>query len=152
MVSANTAVEWFCFHCMKVGHWSRRCPTPHVNCHDTDCVLPKWHPHYGDHCPVYDPYMSDHDRRHRRRLCTLARQTAEAAKRTLTPKPPSPPPLPMPLPGAFPKPRPVSPVQAGCAIDYDQDGSTYRRRWELARAYNPPRTRGDNWSQFSERQ
>jgi hypothetical protein len=151
MVSANTAAEWFCFHCMKVGHWSRRCPTPHVNCHDTDCILPQWHPHFGDHCPIYDPYMSEGDRRHRRRQRALARQTAEATERTLMPKPPTPPPLPLPLPGAFPEPRPPSPVQAGCAVDHDQDGSAYRRQWELARAYNPPRTRGDNWSQFSKR-
>jgi hypothetical protein len=151
MVSANTAAEWFCFHCMKVGHWSRRCPTPHVNCHDTDCILPQWHPHYGDHCPVYDPYMSEHDRCHRRRQRMLACQTTEAAEHTLTPKPPTPPLLPQPLPSTFPEPQPVSPIQAGCAVDFDQDGSTYRRQWELARAYNPPRTRGDNWSQFSER-
>jgi hypothetical protein len=61
MVSANTAVEWFCFYCLQVGHWSCRCPTPHVNCHDTNCILPQWHPNFGDHCPVYDPYMSDKD-------------------------------------------------------------------------------------------
>jgi hypothetical protein len=61
MVSANTAAEWFCFHCLWVGHWSRRCPTPHVNCHDTDCILLQWHPNFGDHCPVYDPYMSNWD-------------------------------------------------------------------------------------------
>jgi Chromo (CHRromatin Organisation MOdifier) domain len=61
MVSVNTAAEWFCFHCLRVGHWSRQCPTPHVNCHDTDCILPQWHPNYGDHCPVYNPYMSDCD-------------------------------------------------------------------------------------------
>jgi hypothetical protein len=151
MVSTNTAAEWLCFHCMKVGHWSRRCPTPHVNCHDTDCILPQWHPHFGDHCPIYDPYMSERDHRHRRRQRTLARQTAKAAECTLTPKPPTPPPLPMSLPGAFPKPHPASLVQAGCATDYDQDGSAYCCRWELARAYNPPHTRGDNWSQFSER-
>jgi hypothetical protein len=150
MVSANMAAEWFCFHCMKVGHWSRRCTTPHVNCHDTDCILPQWHPFYGDHCPVYDLYMSDHDRHHRRRLHTLAHQTAEAAERTLTLKPPSPLPLPMPLPSTFPEPQPTSPAQTGCAVDFDQNGSAYRRRWELAWAYNPPRTRGDNWSQFSE--
>jgi Chromo (CHRromatin Organisation MOdifier) domain len=150
MVSANTAAEWFCFHCLRVGHWSRRCPTPHVNCHDTDCILPQWHPHYGDHCPVYDLYMSKRDRRHRRRQRTLARQTAEAAERTLTPKPPMPLPLPMLLPSAFPEPQPASPAQAGCAVDYDQVGSAYCRNWELAHAYNPPRTRGDNWSQFSE--
>jgi hypothetical protein len=93
--------------------------------------------------------MSDRDHRQRHRQRMLARQTAEAAERTLTPRPPTPPPLPLPLPGAFPE--PASPVQAGCAVDYDQVGSTYRRRWELDRAYNPPRTRGDNWSQFSER-
>jgi Chromo (CHRromatin Organisation MOdifier) domain len=150
MVSANTAAEWFCFHCLRVGHWSRRCLTPHVNCHDTDCILPQWHPHYGDHCPVYDPYMSKHDRRHHRRQRTLARQTAEAAKCTLTLKPPTPPPLPLPLPSAFPELQPTSPVQASCAVDYDQVGSAYRRNWELTCAYNPPRTRGDNWSQFSE--
>jgi hypothetical protein len=151
MVSANTAAEWFCFHCLRVGHWSRWCPTPHINCHDTDCIFPQWHPNYGDHCPVYDPYMSECDRRHRRRQRTLAHQTAEAAERTLTPKLPMPPPLLPVLPGAFPEPQPASPVQAGCAIDHDQAGSAYRRNWELARAYNPPRTRGDNWSQFSER-
>jgi hypothetical protein len=95
--------------------------------------------------------MSKRDRHHRWRQRTLARQTAEAAERTLTPKPPMPPPLPLSLPGAFPEPQPVSPVQAGCTVDYDQVGSAYRRNWELARAYNPPRTRGDNWSQFSER-
>jgi hypothetical protein len=151
MVSVNTAAEWFCFHCMKVGHWSRQCPTPHINCHDTDCILPQWHPHYGDHCPMYDPYMSKRDQRHRRHQRMLACQTAEAAKRTLTPKPPTPPPLPLSLPGAFPELQPPSPVQVGCAVDHDQAGSAYRCRWELARAYNPPRTRGDNWSQFSER-
>jgi Zinc knuckle len=151
LVSANTAAEWFCFHCMRVGHWSRQCPTPHVNCHDTDCILPRWHHYYGDRCPVYDPYMSEHDRCHRRCQRTLACQTAEAAECTLTPKPPSPPPLPLPLPGAFPKPQLPSPVQAGCAVNHDQDGSAYHCRWELARAYNPPRTQGNNWSQFSER-
>jgi hypothetical protein len=132
LVSANMAAEWFCFHCLCVGHWSRRCPTPHVNCHDTDCILPQWHPNFGDHCPVYDPHMSDHDRRHCRHQCTLACQMAEAAERTLTPKPPTPPPLPLPLPGAFPEPQPLSPVQAGCAVNHDQEGSAYHRRWELA--------------------
>jgi hypothetical protein len=140
MVSANTAAEWFCFHCLRVGHWSRQCLTPHVNCHNTDCILPQWHPNYRDHCPIYDPYMSKRDRRHHRRQCTLACQTAEAAERTLTLKLPTPPPLPLPLPGAFPKPQPVSPVQAGCTVDYNQAGSAYRRNWELAQAYNPPRT------------
>jgi hypothetical protein len=61
MVSVNTVAEWFCFHCLCVGHWSRWCPTLHVNCHDTDCILPQWHPNFGDHCPIYNPYMSDHD-------------------------------------------------------------------------------------------
>jgi Chromo (CHRromatin Organisation MOdifier) domain len=145
MVSANMAAEWFCFHCLRVGHWSRRCPTPHVNCHNTDCILPWWHPHYGDHCPVYDPYMSEHDRHHHRRQRTLAHQMAEDTECTLTPKPPTPPPL----PSAFPEHRPTSPVQAGCAVDYDQTGSAYRRAWEAVCTYNPPRTRGDNWSQFS---
>jgi hypothetical protein len=138
MVSANMAAEWFCFHCMRVGHWSRWCPTPHVNCHDTDCILPLWHPHYGDHCPVYNPHLSKHNRCQCRRQRTLARCTAEATERTLTLKPPSLPPLL--LPGAFPEPRPVSPIQAGCAVDYDQVSSAYRRNWELARAYNPPHT------------
>jgi hypothetical protein len=41
---------------------------------------------------------------------------------------------------------PASLVQAGCAIDYDQMGSAYRHAWEIARAYNLPRTQGDNWS------
>jgi hypothetical protein len=94
--------------------------------------------------------MSERDRRHRHCQRTLARQTAEDAERTLTPKPPTPPPLPPSLPGAFPKPQPMSPVQAGCAVDYDQAGSAYHRNWERARAYNPPRMREDNWSQFSE--
>jgi hypothetical protein len=129
MVSANTAAEWFCFHCLCVGHWSRRCPTPHVNCHDTDCILPQWHPNYGDHCPVYDLYMSECDCRHCHRQRTLARQTAEAAKRTLTLKLPTP----LPLPGAFPEHRPASPVQAGCAVDYNQTGSVYRHAWETVR-------------------
>jgi hypothetical protein len=150
MVSANTAAEWFCFHCMCVGHWSRRCPTPHANCHDTDCILPQWHPHYGDHCPIYNPSLSESDRRHHRRQCALAHQTAEAAEHTLTPKPPTPPPLPLSLPGAFPEPQPPSPVQVGCVVDYDQEGSAYHCWWELSRAYNLPHTRGDNWSQFSE--
>jgi hypothetical protein len=138
MVSANTAAEWFCFHCLRVGHWSRRCPTPHVNCHDTNCILPQWHPNYRDHCPIYDPYMSECDRRHCRRQRTLARQTAEAAERTLTPKPPTPPLLLLSLPGAFPEPQPTSPIQAGCMVDHDQAGSAYCCDWELVRAYNPP--------------
>jgi Zinc knuckle len=127
MVSANTAAEWFCFHCLQVGHWSRQCPTPHINCHNTNCVLPLWHPNYGDHCPVYDPHMSDRDRCQ----CTLACQMAEAAKRTLTLKPPTPLPLLLPLPGAFPEPQPTSPIQAGCAVNYYQAGSAYHRNWEL---------------------
>jgi hypothetical protein len=84
--------------------------------------------------------MSKRDRYHRRHQHTLACQTAKAAECTLTLKPPMPPLLPLPLPSAFPEPRPVSPVQAGCAIDYDQMGSTYRHNWELTRAYNPPHT------------
>jgi hypothetical protein len=147
IVSANTAAEWFCFHCLRVGHWSCWCPTPHMNCHNTNCILPRWHPNFGDHCPVYNPYMSEKDRHHRHHQHTLARQTAEAAECTLTPKPPTLPPL----PGAFPECRPTSPVQAGCAVDHDQTGSAYHCNWELARAYNPPCTRGDNWSQFSKR-
>jgi hypothetical protein len=123
MVSVNTVAEWFCFHCLRVGHWSHWCPTPHVNCHDTDCILPQWHPNFGDHCPVYDPYMSKRDRRHRRHQRTLACQTVEAAKCTLTLKPPTPPLL----LGAFPEHQPTSLVQAGCAVDHDQMGSAYHR-------------------------
>jgi Zinc knuckle len=119
MVSANTAVEWFCFHCMQVGHWSRQCPTPHVNCHDTDCILLQWHPNFGDHCPIYNPYMSNRDCCHHHR------------QRTLTPKLPTPLPLPLSLPRAFPEPQPLSPVQVGCAVDHDQEGSAYHCRWEL---------------------
>jgi hypothetical protein len=91
--------------------------------------------------------MSEKDQRHHRRQRTLARQTAEAAERTLTLKLPTPPPLPR----VFPTYEPTSPVQAGCAVNHDQAGSAYRRNWELTRAYNPPRTHGDNWSQFSNR-
>jgi hypothetical protein len=145
MVSANTVVEWFCFHCLHVGHWSCRCPTPHINCHDTDCILPQWHPNFGDHCPVYDPYLSKPDRHTHRRQHTLARQTAEAVECTLTPKLPSPPPL----PGTFPVDRPMSPVQAGCAVDHNQMGSAYCHTWEATHIYNLPCTQGDNWSQFS---
>jgi hypothetical protein len=145
MVSANIAAEWFCFHCLRVGHWSCRCLTPHVNCHDTDCILPQWHPNFGDHCPVYDPYLSEHDHCHCHHLRTLACQTAKAVECTLTPKPPTPPPM----PGALPMHHPASPVQAGCAVDYDQTGSAYHCAWEASHAYNPPHTRGDNWSQFS---
>jgi hypothetical protein len=146
MVSANTAAEWFCFHCLQVGHWSCQCPTPHVNCHNTDCVLLQWHPNFGDHCPIYDPYLSDHDQHHHRCLHTLAHQTAKAAECTLTPKPLTPPPM----PGALPVHHPTSPVQAGCTVDHNQTGSAYRHAWEALRTYNPPRTQGDNWSQFSE--
>jgi Zinc knuckle len=136
MVSANTTVEWFCFHCLQVGHWSRQCPTPHVNCHNTNCILPRWHPNFGDHCPVYDSYISEQDRCHRHCQRTLARQTAEAAEHTLTPQPP----LLPPMPGAFPARRPASPAQVGYAVDHDQTGSAYRHAWEAAHAYNPPRT------------
>jgi hypothetical protein len=147
MVSTNTVAEWFCFHCLRVGHWSRRCPTPHINCHNTDCVLPQWHPNFGDHCPVYNPHMSKQDHYHHCHQRTLARQTAKAAERTLTLKLPTSPPM----PGALPVHHPASPVQASCAVDHDQTGSAYRRNWELTCTYNPPRTQGDNWSQFSKR-
>jgi hypothetical protein len=108
MVSVNTMVEWFCFHCLQVGHWSCQCLTPHVNCHDTNCILPKWHPNFGDHCPIYDPYLSKHDHHHHHCLHTLAHKTAEAAERTLTPKPPTPPPM----PGTLPLRHSASPMQA----------------------------------------
>jgi hypothetical protein len=146
MVSANTVAEWFCCHCLHVGHWSCQCLTPHVNCHDTNCILPQWHPNFGDHCPIYDPYLSNCNHRHCCRLRTLACQTAEAAECTLTLKPPTPPPM----PGALSEHRPLSPVRAGCVINYDQTGSAYQHTWEAVCTYNPPHTQGDNWSQFSE--
>jgi hypothetical protein len=146
MVSANTVAEWFCFHCLQVGHWSYWCLTPHVNCHNTNCILPQWHPNYGDHCPIYDPYLSDHDCCHCCRLRTLAHETVEAVECTLTLKPPTPPPM----PGALPPHHSPSPMQTRCAINYNQVGSRYHSAWVAERAYNPPHTCGDNWSQFSE--
>jgi hypothetical protein len=60
----------------------------------------------------------------------------EAAEHTLTPKLPTPPLM----LGALPVHRPASPVQAGCAVDYNQTASTYCHAWETACTYNLPRT------------